>query len=175
MGKEPTSPDIDGRNALVRSWPTIEPWFGLVLRVGLAVVSLWAGLSKIGDLNQSVLAVRAYQLLPVDLTTIVGNALPMFEIILGLVLLLGVLTRYAAIVNGLTQIAFIFGIAWAWANGLSIDCGCFGGGGEVALRDGLAMTYFFDIVRDVVFLAASAYLVWRPRTKYSLDSALGLG
>ena len=69
----------------------------------------------------------------------------------------------------LLPIAFILGIASAWARGLSIDCGCFGGGGEVGAND---TKYPQEIARDVLFAAAGLWLVWRPRTPFSLDARL---
>ena len=52
----------------------------------------------------------------------------------GLLLVIGLLTRVSAVVLGLLLVAFIVGVGSAWARGLSIDCGCFGGGGQVSAR-----------------------------------------
>ena len=54
-----------------------------------------------------------------------------------------------------------------WARGLSIDCGCFGGGG--GLSGGAARGYALDIARDLVLLGAAALLIRKPRTRYALD------
>ena len=62
--------------------------------------------------------------------------------------------------------AFVVGIASAWSRGLAIDCGCFGGGGEVAPAD---TDYLVTIARDLGFALLAAYLVWRPVTALSLD------
>ena len=105
---------------------------GTLLRLVLGSVILVAGALKVTNLGQSALAVRAYQLLPYDLAGYVGYGLPVLEIIVGLVLVVGLFTRTAAVVAGLLMLAFVIGISWAWAKGLSIDCGCFGGGGEIA-------------------------------------------
>ena len=74
--------------------------------------------------------------------------LPLFELALAVALLLGVATRSRAIVAGALMTAFVIGVASAWARGLSIDCGCFGGGGEVA--DGEAH-YLPVLLRDLGF------------------------
>ena len=52
----------------------------------------------------------------------------------GVCLVLGLLTRAAAVLSALLFVAFIVGIASAWARGLQIECGCFGGGGTSAER-----------------------------------------
>ena len=73
-------------------------------------------------------AVRAYQLLPVSAVDAVGRALPMVEIVVGVCLVLGLLTRISAAVSALLLLAFIIGIASVWSRGILIDCGCFGDG-----------------------------------------------
>lgn len=139
-------------------------------RLGLAGIWLVAGGSKVSDLGASVRAVNAYELLPNGAAQIVGSALPFIEIMIGLLLLAGLFTRAAAIVSAGLFVMFIFGIASAWARGLQIDCGCFGGGG--ALAAGESPTYFWETLRDIGFLAAAGFLILRPRTWLSLDGVL---
>lgn len=61
-------------------------------------------------------------------------------------------------------------IASVWARGMSIDCGCFGGGGT--LTGGTERGYALDIARDLVLLGAAALLIRNPRTRYALDNWL---
>lgn len=135
------------------------------------MVLLVAGLLKIGKLGESVLAVRAYQLLPYELTSVVGYALPVIEILLGALLIAGLFTRLSGLAGALLMVAFIFGISSAWSRGLSLDCGCFGGGGEVSPEQAFA-AYPVDIARDVGLAFAGLWLAVRPRTPFSLDSVL---
>lgn len=161
-----TSPPTGRDAAPPASW---QGWVSLLARLVLAGVMLWAGLSKITNLDQSVLAVRAYQLLPYEWTQPVGYALPILEVLLGILLLIGLFTRFsAAAVTGL-MLAFVVGIASAWARGLSIDCGCFGGGGEVAPED---TNYLGELIRDAGLLALAVWLTIRPRSPWSLDNWL---
>ena len=143
------------------------PWLGVLCRLVLAGVWITAGALKLPDLSESVRAVQAYQILPHGLASTVGRGLPFLEIAIGLLLLAGLLTRYAAGVSALMQLAFIIGISSVWARGLSIDCGCFGNGGQ--LGAGESPNYFWDVVRDVALFAASVILVVRPRTPLSVD------
>ncbi len=142
---------------------------GLLLRLVLGGVLLVAGALKVTNPGASALAVRAYQLLPYDLAGYVGFALPIIEILVGLLLIAGLFTRAAAVIGGLLMLAFVIGIASAWARGLSIDCGCFGGGGESL--DGRT-AYPWELARDVALLAAAVWLVRRPRSAYAVDSRL---
>lgn len=157
--------------APTRPLDTVWPWVATAVRVGLGGVALAAGIPKILDLPASVRAVRAYELLPEGLAVLVGNVLPLVEIILGVLLVVGLFTRVSAGAFGLLLLAFAVGIASAWARGLSIDCGCFGGGGSVDPED---TAYLTDLLRDAAMIALAALLVWRPRTRLSLDSALDL-
>jgi len=144
---------------------------GLAARLILGGVLLVAGALKVGNLGESVNAVRGYQLLPWSLTVPVGYALPIIEIVVGLLLVLGLFTRWAALAGALLMTAFIIGIASAWARGIAIDCGCFGGGGAIALEAALA-AYPWEIARDVGLLLCGAWLVWRPRTPLALQDRL---
>jgi len=154
-----------GRSGGVR--PVLSGAVGVGCRLVLAGVWLYAGVSKITDLSGSVRAVKAYDLLPPALAEWVGAALPVVEIGLGLLLLAGLATRVAAAGSALLLAAFMVGIASAWARGLEIDCGCFGGGGELSADESPA--YLVDLLRDAALLAASGFLLWRPRTPWSLD------
>jgi uncharacterized membrane protein YphA (DoxX/SURF4 family) len=144
-------------------------WLGLVARLVVGGVWIVAGALKLPDPAASVRAVRAYDLLPESVVPTVGHLLPVLEIVVGVCLVLGLLVRTNAAVSVLLFVAFIAGIASAWARGLQIECGCFGGGGYSADATG---DYPWEIARDVGLLVVSAYLVWRPRTRLSLDGLL---
>jgi uncharacterized membrane protein YphA (DoxX/SURF4 family) len=129
-------------------------------------VFLVAGGLKVIDPQSSVAAVRAYRLLPSSLATIVGWGLPFAEIALGVLLLAGIATRLVAVASAVLLLIFIAAVTSAAARGLSIDCGCFGGGGDVA--PGQA-AYGIEIVRDVGLLLLAVWLVWQPRSRLTLD------
>jgi uncharacterized membrane protein YphA (DoxX/SURF4 family) len=134
----------------------------------LAGVWLVAGSTKVSDLQGSVRAVHAYDLLPYGVSQVVGAVLPFVEMAIGLLLVAGFAIRMAALASSVLLVTFVGGIASAWARGLRIDCGCFGGGGELAA--GRSPTYFWEIARDVVLLAVAVYLVWRPVSRLALDN-----
>ncbi|HEX6248449.1 MAG TPA: MauE/DoxX family redox-associated membrane protein [Nocardioidaceae bacterium] len=144
-------------------------WVGLVARVLVGGVWIVAGALKLPDLASSVRAVRAYDLLPEALVPAVGYALPIIEIVVGILLVTGLLVRFSAAVSAVLFVAFIIGIASAWARGLQIDCGCFGGGGY---DENATAKYPWEIARDLGLLFASLWLVWRPGTPWALDNLL---
>ena len=143
---------------------------GVVPRLVLGGVWLVAGALKLPDPSENVRVVRAYQLLPENIVPTVGHGLPVLEMLVGGCLVLGLLTRPAAVLSVMLLIAFVVGIASAWARGLSIECGCFGGGAGPA--DNAQAAYPWEIARDVGLLLLSAWLVWRPRTSWAVDNRL---
>ncbi len=145
---------------------TPQLWISTVVRLGLAGVLLWSGGAKVSEPQQAVMAVQAYEILPVSMGEFVGYALPLIELALGVALLVGVATRITAVASGALMTAFVIGVASAWARGLSIDCGCFGGGGVVP--EGEA-NYLPVLLRDLGFTAMAAWLVVYPASRWSLD------
>ncbi|MEJ8278535.1 MauE/DoxX family redox-associated membrane protein [Pseudonocardia spirodelae] len=139
---------------------------GTVLRLGLAAVWLVSGVVKLSEPFTTSVAVAAYRVLPDALVTPVALVLPPVEVALGLLLLAGFATRLAAVVGALLVAAFVAGLVQAWARGLAIDCGCFGGGGPVDPDD---TRYGLSLLRDLAFLAAAVFLAVRPRTLCALD------
>ncbi|RZU52308.1 methylamine utilization protein MauE [Krasilnikovia cinnamomea] len=145
-------------------------WISTAARFGLALVWLVAGATKVGDLAASGRAVNAYRLMPYEAAKVVGAAQPFLEIALGLLLLAGLAVRLSAGISAVLLVVFIAGIVSAWARGLAIDCGCFSSGGDLA--EGVDPGYLWEILRDLGFLALAGILLWRPRTRFSLDGLL---
>jgi uncharacterized membrane protein YphA (DoxX/SURF4 family) len=145
-------------------------WISTAARLGLAVVWLVAGGLKVGDLAESGRAVNAYEIFPYEVAKVIGAAQPFLEIALGLLLLAGLAVRLSAGISAGLLMIFIAGIVSAWTRGLQIDCGCFSSGGQ--LGAGQSPQYTWDIVRDAGFLLLAGILLWRPRTRYSIDGVL---
>jgi uncharacterized membrane protein YphA (DoxX/SURF4 family) len=142
---------------------------GLLLRLGLAAVWLVSGAIKVSDPGQFYAAVQAYQLFGASTASLISSAVPFLELGLGLLVLVGLGTRVIAVLSGLLLLAYIAGVAQSWARGLTIDCGCFGGGGQVAAGQ---THYGQEILRDAGFVLMATWLAIRPETPLSLDSWL---
>jgi uncharacterized membrane protein YphA (DoxX/SURF4 family) len=146
----------------------LQPWIGLVCRLTLGGVLFVAGYLKVDKLEVSQMAVRSYELLPIPLANFLGQTLPFFEVVIGLLLIVGAATRAVAALGGFTMFIFIIAIAQAWARGLNIDCGCFGGGGTVAPGE---TRYLQEILRDAGLVAMALFLIRYPVSKFSIDKA----
>lgn len=143
-----------------------QPWLTLLARLILGVVLLVAGGLKVGNLTKSAMAVRAYELLPIPIANFLGYTLPWIEIGLGLLLIVGVAVKISGALGALTMLAFIIAIAQAWARGLSIDCGCFGGGGTIDPED---TKYLSEIIRDIGLMALGIFLYLYPKGRFAIE------
>ena len=140
-------------------------WSATAGRVVLGGVFVVSGALKIPDPAEAVRAVRAYRLLPEALVAPVAFGMPVVEIAVGLALLAGVFVRTAAVAAAVLLIVFIAAVTSAWARGLQIDCGCFGGGGEVAAGE---TAYGTEILRDAALLLIALALARRPSSHLAL-------
>jgi uncharacterized membrane protein YphA (DoxX/SURF4 family) len=129
-----------------------------------------AGLTKITDLDASVRAVRAYRLLPEVMAQVVGAGLPLLEILLGVLLVIGIGVRATAVVSAVLMVVYMAAITSAWVRGLRIDCGCFGSGGDLAA--GTDPTYGTELLRDAALLVITVLLARWPNGYFAIDGLL---
>jgi uncharacterized membrane protein YphA (DoxX/SURF4 family) len=149
-----------------------QQWLTTLARVALAGVLFFASYRKIIEPTQAAQAVQAYQILPPRLAELVGYGLPLVELGLAVMLLLGFGTRIAGWLTAGLMATFIAGVISVWARGLSIDCGCFGGGGAVAQGDA---NYLPVVLRDAVFLGLAGWLIVFPASRFAVDRAGAAG
>ena len=147
--------------------PWLSGWLSLGGRVVVAGVLGWAALSKITDPAGTVRAVRAYRILPDALAVPFGHALPWVELAIAALLVVGFAVRIAGAAATLLMVTFVAGIISVAARGLSIDCGCFGGGGVTAHPH-----YTAEIVRDLLIVAVCLAVALIPRSRLALDPQL---
>jgi uncharacterized membrane protein YphA (DoxX/SURF4 family) len=153
-------------------WSAAQPWLTTLGRLFLAAIFLLAGWPKFIDAEGTVRSVRAFELLPEVAVRPFGYALPVIELLLAALLLLGLLTRYVALVSAALMVMFIFGIAMAWGRGLAIECGCFGNSGS--LTSDPVPGYLRDLLRDAGYLAVAIGLARWSNSRAALDNPLGL-
>src|SRR5690349_10198464 len=91
-----------GDNARFRM---LQPWLTTAFRLGLAVVLFWAGWAKITEPpGLRRLAVSEYHILPNGMVAAVATGLPLLEICLAILLVVGFATRFAAAAGGVLMI-----------------------------------------------------------------------
>lgn len=148
-----------------------QPWTTLIARLVLGGVLLVAGGLKVLHPTESANATAAYKILPTSLAHLMGYALPWLEVVIGILLITGFMVRQAAVVGGLVMLVFVAAIISVWARGMVIDCGCFGGGGELdpSLADQVHRTYFIEIMRDLGLALCALYLYLFPYGKIGIE------
>ena len=125
----------------------------LVFRLILAAFFLVSSYGKLVDIERySVDAVYNFGVLPMVLARPFGLIMPFIELLCGLGVLSGVLTRLSALGIALMSLSFFIAKAVVLFQGRSIECGCFG-----AVIDTLAsVTIFMDF--PIMFLALMVIL-----------------
>lgn len=97
-----------------------------IARVGLGGFFLLAGGVKALDPGSFQAEVLAYQIVGHGVSWLVAHYLPVFEIMLGLGILLGIRLRFAAGLSIALLVGFIAALAWTWGQGIDLSCGCLG-------------------------------------------------
>ncbi|MGJ8655662.1 MAG: DoxX family protein [Akkermansiaceae bacterium] len=99
------------------------------LRVVLGAIFMWAGTMKVLDLDWFVETVGYFEISPFNAAPWdmwLGYMLPVFEILVGAALILGILLRGAMLSVLVLTVGFLVAVISAEMRGLNIECGCFG-------------------------------------------------
>ncbi len=142
------------------------PFILLVLRLFLGGVFVYAGWGKLmAPIENFVAVIEAYQFLKPPFTWLVGNIVPWLELIFGMFLTLGFLTRTSAASLTVFLLVFILLLLRSILLHLPIsECGCFGAG--------ITLAPWQALILDAGLLIISLIMIWsRPRL-LSLDEKL---
>lgn len=106
----------------------VNKWVLLALRLILGGIFIFAGAIKIAAPQSFADSIASFQILSHGLIPPMALGLPVFEVLVGSMLIIAWQKRAAAF--SALFLTAIFGIALfsALARGLQVDCGCFGGG-----------------------------------------------
>lgn len=131
-------------------------WFVLALRIALAAVFLYAGIVKASASEEFALALLPFTFVPASWTGALAILLAWTEILAGILLLVPRVYPLGALLTLLLACLFIAVLAWAIANGIIVDCGCFGKDETPSLTKMLE-----SIVRDIFIALAAAWILIR--------------
>lgn len=137
-------------------------WLTLLVRVFLGGYFLFAAVPKIAEPYAFSVSIVHYQMMPDWSVNAFALIVPWLELLVGVCLVVGFRVRSAAVVCAVLLAMFIAAIGWAMANGLQIDCGCFGSGNKEEVGWG-------KIWKNLGMMAMCAYLVWRPASPLALE------
>ena len=130
-------------------------WFLRGLRWILGLVFVYAGVAKLLAPLDFADSIAGFLILPPAAVNLLALVLPPFEIMIGALLFVGWRTRAAALAVLFLTTVFASAMVFALIRGLSVDCGCFGGGASSRLHT------WTSLGRDLFLLGAAAFLYSR--------------
>ena len=130
------------------------------LRLVLAAIFLFAGVTKALDPIGFLTVVHDFDLLQDPWNAWLAMGLPWLEIITGVALLTPWLALGGSLSAAGMLMLFIGALVSAWARGMAIDCGCFGGGSA-------EISSYLNVISLRVFLLGLCgvvfWLLWHER------------
>jgi len=136
--------------------------FLLAFRVIVGAFFVWSGGLKV--LHPLVFAdnILAYGVFPMGLAFIAALTLPWVEVVCGILLLIGLFRRAAALVISALLVAFIILVIVTMARGVDTVCGCLGAlSGKVGWK---------LLTQDVVLLCLALNTLISPKSFLALDA-----
>lgn len=137
----------------------------LLLRLLVGALLLIAGVSKLGDREAFDNAVTDYDILPARLARPFARLVPLLEVLLGVLLLLGLFTVESAALAVPLFASFSLAIGVNMLRGRHVDCHCFGS--TTNDRVGPAA-----LVRSLLLTFAALYVVIGASRFGSLDALM---
>ena len=121
-------------------------------RLVLAAVFLWAAIAKLRD-PWMIFAIEldAMHIMPAAMLEPAARIMPWFELVLGVLLIIGIQLRYVATVATALLIAFFSVLLVLYFRGFHGDCGCFGPGEQLGPK---------TLARDGALVLLSVWVTW---------------
>ena len=143
-------------------------WLNLSLRMIIGAIFIYAGILKFQAPAAFADSIASFKILPNEVISIFVLGLPPFEIILGILLIIGRKLRPAAL--GILILTGIFGLALAQGilRGLEVDCGCFGNGKPSTFKSWLSLA------RDIILFFCVFVIYRRELCKAQLPRTTNL-
>jgi uncharacterized membrane protein YphA (DoxX/SURF4 family) len=124
----------------------------LAVRVALGAVFVYAAWTKLRQPWQLfAMSIDAYKVVPYWAVLAVARTLPWVELVIGLALMAGRWLRVTSTAASLLMMMFLALMLRAYADGMQIDCGCFGLGDPISAR---------TLARDGSLLVGYLFLTW---------------
>jgi uncharacterized membrane protein YphA (DoxX/SURF4 family) len=147
----------------------------VLLRIALGAVFVYAAYTKLFQFAEGrlhllpwqlfAMAIDSYQLLPSSLVEVIAKTLPWFELLIGVLLIVGRWVRFASAATSLLLAVFMSLMIRAFVKGQEISCGCFGPGDIISwktlLRDG-------SMLAGSLVVTAAAF--WNQRRRKSMKA-----
>jgi uncharacterized membrane protein YphA (DoxX/SURF4 family) len=155
----------------------VLPGAALLARLLVGGIFLVAAIPKLGNTAAFADGIRAYHLLPPSLVVPVAIALPWLELLVGVYLLAGYMSRWAGLAAAGMLTIFVVALTEALVTGNTAhSCGCFGRGAGsnpvlAFLAGGNTITAWDDI-RDVILIGLAIVVAGWGAGRWSVDGYL---
>jgi len=128
-------------------------WAGLVARIVLGSVLIFAGASKrAAPVEEFAVVIESYDVLPADAAQSAAALLPWAELFVGFALIFGWLTKWSSASAGGLFVAFLLALTSTKVRGIELpNCGCFGAGLHLPTWATMAMDAFLLLDAAVAF------------------------
>ena len=140
----------------LKSLSAAVPWLALAARLYLGGLFVFACLHKIAHPDAFAVDVATYQLLPLWSVNAFALTVPWIELWVGLLLVLGLRVRAAALVTSVLLVSFMVALSYALAKGLDLSCGCFASQGA-AKHDPIS---YLTLLRDSAWLLLGLFILF---------------
>ena len=129
------------------------------------MVFVAAALPKIADPPAFAHMIYNYRMVPGALVNALALVMPWIELVVGILLIVGVWRREAALVAVLLLLVFLVAIGWNLARGHAVDCGCFDVRSAGKTPEQMLSDMKWVLLRDVglLLLAAQVLVATSPR------------
>lgn len=105
---------------------TLRSIVSLLLRLALGGLLLLAAYTKLSNPQEFAFSIKAFKILPDHLAVLATFVVPWMEAICGVLLVLGLWARSAALAGVLQLAVFIAAIVSVILRHMNVSCGCFG-------------------------------------------------
>ena len=125
----------------------------IIARLALATVFLWAAYTKLRDPWMIfAMEIDAMHVVPGASVEWIARTMPWFELLIGVLLVIGIQTRYVASAATALLGFFFTLLLILYMRGFQGDCGCFGPGEQLGPK---------TLARDGVLVALSIWVTWQ--------------
>ncbi len=127
-----------------------SPWLALVFRLYIGGLFAYASIYKINFPAEFAETIASYQIVPYFGVNLMAVVLPWIELMSGVMLIIGVRVRAAALILTALLAVFTLAIAITLVRGVPIGCGCFH-----TIEDPISWK---TLVRDLIWLAMAVHV-----------------
>lgn len=151
-------------------WPG-HSWLALPARLYLGLIFVLACAHKIAQPGSFAVDIATYDILPLSLVNLMAVTLPWVELVVGVMLIIGLRVRGAALVVTGMMMMFTVALGIALSKGLDMSCGCFASE-SVVNEDPISS---LTIVRDIFWLVLAVYVTLFDRNAIGFERLMITG